>query len=102
MRMRNIFPDSKDEGEVIAVWGEAKLVKYLDGGLGLKGGSRDDRVAARKCGGFATDTRAESLSLIEKEKPPGQREENSKTRCNNVNPASCQSGFLLKKSKSAI
>ena len=40
--MRNIFPDFKDEGEVIAVWGEAKLIKLRDGKLELRGGSRDD------------------------------------------------------------
>ena len=46
--MRNIFPDFKDEGEVIATWGEAKLVKYLDGKLELKGGSKDDHADARE------------------------------------------------------
>jgi hypothetical protein len=47
MRIRDFFPIFKDEGEIIASWGEAKLVRRVDGRLELKGGSRDDRVAAR-------------------------------------------------------
>ena len=46
MRIRNIFPDFNDEGEVIAFWGEAKLIKHLDGKLELKGGSNEDRGEA--------------------------------------------------------
>ena len=42
MRIRNIFPDFKDEGEVIASWGEAKLIKHWDDKLELKGGSKED------------------------------------------------------------
>ena len=48
MRSRNQFPDFKDEGEVIASWGGAKLVKYLDGKLELKGGSKEDHGEARE------------------------------------------------------
>jgi hypothetical protein len=48
MRNRSLFPDFKDEGEVIASWGEAKLVKYLDGKLELKGGSKEDHADARE------------------------------------------------------
>jgi hypothetical protein len=48
MRMRNFFPDHKDEGEVIAVWGGAKLVKYQDGKLELKGGSQEEHAEARE------------------------------------------------------
>ena len=47
-RTGNIFPDFKDEGELIASWGEAKLVKYLDGKLELTGGSKDDLAEARE------------------------------------------------------
>jgi hypothetical protein len=47
MRSRNFFPPFADEGEVIASWGEAQLTKYLDGKLELKGGSREDRAAAK-------------------------------------------------------
>ena len=38
----------KDEGEVMARWGEAQLIKYLDGKLLMKGGSKEDRIAARE------------------------------------------------------
>jgi hypothetical protein len=42
------FPPFKDEGEVVAAWGEAQLIKYLDGKLELKGGSKEDRIEARE------------------------------------------------------
>jgi len=42
------FPDFKDEGEIIAGFGDAKLIRFLDGKLELRGGSKDDRVAARE------------------------------------------------------
>ena len=32
----------------MASWGEARLVKYLGGELVLKGGSKEDRIAARE------------------------------------------------------
>ncbi len=32
----------------MASWGEAQLIKYLDGKLVLKGGSKEDRIAARE------------------------------------------------------
>jgi len=38
----------KDEGEVVAVWGEAQLIRYLDGKVVLKGGSKGDRLAAHE------------------------------------------------------
>ena len=41
MRIKNLFPDHKAEGEVIAEWGGAKLIKRLDGKLELRGGSKD-------------------------------------------------------------
>jgi hypothetical protein len=47
MKMKFLSP-FKDEGEVIASWGEAQLIKYLDGKLGLKGGSKEDRLAAHE------------------------------------------------------
>jgi len=37
-----------DEGEVIASWGEAKLVKHLDGKLELKGGSKEEHGEAKE------------------------------------------------------
>lgn len=42
------FPPYKDEGEVVASWGEAKLVRYLDGKLELRGGSKQDRCEAKE------------------------------------------------------
>jgi hypothetical protein len=47
-RKSEYFPLFKDEGEVMASWGEARLIKHLDGKLVLKGGSKEDRVAARE------------------------------------------------------
>jgi hypothetical protein len=47
MRMK-FFPPFNDEGEVIAAWGQAQLVKYLDGKLELRGGSTQDHVEARE------------------------------------------------------
>ncbi len=42
------FPQFKDEGTVIAIFGEAKLIKFLDGRYELQGGSKEDRLAARE------------------------------------------------------
>jgi hypothetical protein len=42
------FPPFRDEGELIASWGEARLIKYLDGKVVLKGGSKEDRLAAHE------------------------------------------------------
>ena len=47
-RISEYFPPFKDEAEVMASWGEARLIKYLDGKLVLKGGSKEDRIAARE------------------------------------------------------
>ena len=47
-RKSEYFPPFKDEGELIASWGEARLIKYLDGKLVLKGGSKENRMEARK------------------------------------------------------
>ena len=48
MRIKGYFPWFKDEGEVVAGFGEARLIKYLDGKLELKGGSEGDRIEARE------------------------------------------------------
>lgn len=48
VKIRNYYPEYKDEGEVIAGFGEAKPIKYLDGKLELRGGSEQDRVTAWK------------------------------------------------------
>ena len=42
------YPPFKDEGEIMASWGEAQLIKYLDSELVLKGGSKEDLIAARE------------------------------------------------------
>jgi hypothetical protein len=47
-RKSEYYPPFRDEGEVMASWGEARLIKYLDGKLVLKGGSKEDRIAARE------------------------------------------------------
>ena len=33
---------------MIASWGQARLINYLDGKLELKGGSKEDRIEARE------------------------------------------------------
>ena len=42
------FPEFRDEGEVIARFGEARLIRFLDGKTELRGGSQDDQSAARE------------------------------------------------------
>ena len=42
------FPPFRDEGEVVAAWGEAQLIRYLNGRTELRGGSKDDRLAAQE------------------------------------------------------
>lgn len=43
-------PEFKDEGEVIVRFGDAQLIRFLDGKMELRGGSNDDRTAAREMG----------------------------------------------------
>ena len=47
-RKSEYYPPFKDEGELIASWGEARLIKYLDRKLVLRGGSKEDRTEARE------------------------------------------------------
>ena len=47
MRMK-FFPPFEDRGEVVAAWGQAQLIKYLDGKVELNGGSKEDRLAAQE------------------------------------------------------
>ena len=42
------FPPFRDEGEVVAAWGEARLIRYLNGKTELRGGSKEDRLAAQE------------------------------------------------------
>ena len=46
-RKSEYYPPFIDEGEVVASWGEAKLIKYLSGKSELKGGSEQDQAEAR-------------------------------------------------------
>ncbi len=48
MKLKNYFPGFEDQGEVIASFGQAQLVKYLDGKYELRGGSQEDRLAAKE------------------------------------------------------
>jgi len=48
MKHKTFFPWFKDEGEIVASFGQAKLVKFLDGQYSLDGGSKDDRLAAKE------------------------------------------------------
>ena len=47
MKIRHFFPPYKDEGEVVASWGQAQLIKHLDGRTELRGGSDQDRAEAK-------------------------------------------------------
>jgi hypothetical protein len=42
------LPPFKGEGEIMARWGEAQLIKYLDGKTELREGSDQDRAEARE------------------------------------------------------
>ena len=48
MRLNRLACFTRDEGEALAVFGDARLVKKLDGKIELRGGSPDDRRAARE------------------------------------------------------
>ena len=48
MRLNRMAWFTRHEGETLAVFGDARLVKYLDGKIELRGGSLDDRRAARE------------------------------------------------------
>ncbi len=47
-RKSEYYPPFKDEGEVVAAWGEAQLMRYLNGKTELRGGSEQDRAQARE------------------------------------------------------
>jgi hypothetical protein len=42
------YPPFIDSGEVVAAWGQAQLIRYLDGETELRGGSKEDRLAAQE------------------------------------------------------
>ena len=47
MKMK-FFPPFRDEAEVVAAWGRAELIRYLDGKTELRGGSPQDRAEAKE------------------------------------------------------
>jgi len=47
MKSMHYFPELKDEGEAVAYFGGARLIKRLDGTLELIGGSDADRATAQ-------------------------------------------------------
>jgi hypothetical protein len=49
MKFKDYFPVSSErEAEVIAFFGQAKLVRTIDFRYELRGGSPDDRISARE------------------------------------------------------
>jgi hypothetical protein len=48
MRRSSYFQDAQPEAEVLAVFGDARLVKHLSGKVELRGGSVEDQRAARE------------------------------------------------------
>ena len=47
-RKSECFPPFKDEGKLIASWGKARLIKFLDGKWELRGGSENDLAEAKE------------------------------------------------------
>jgi hypothetical protein len=48
MKIRHFLPELTDSGELIAFFGDAKLVKTNDCRYELHGGSNEDRIAAKE------------------------------------------------------
>ena len=48
MKIIHLFPGSRTEGEVIAYFGTARLIKTVDGKYELVGGSAADRTEAKE------------------------------------------------------
>lgn len=49
MKIRNFIRDLiRSDGQVIASWGEAKLIKTVEGKYQLRGGSKEDLISARE------------------------------------------------------
>lgn len=49
MYLKHYYPPSfSDDGELIAKFGKARLVRYLNGKLALQGGSAADRSVAER------------------------------------------------------
>ncbi len=48
MEIRSILRGLKGDGEIIAGWGRAELVKHSNGTYELRGGSAEDHTAAQE------------------------------------------------------
>ena len=48
MYIKHLFPNLMNEGEIVAYFGQARLVKRLDCKFELRGGSHEDHCAAKE------------------------------------------------------
>lgn len=48
MKLKNMLPELRKQGEVVAVFGQARLVKHMDCNYELVGGTPADRHDARE------------------------------------------------------
>jgi hypothetical protein len=48
VKFKEYLPHVADDGEIIASFGQAQLVRYLDGKCELRRGSKEDRLAAKE------------------------------------------------------
>jgi hypothetical protein len=48
MRLKHLWPQEETEHQVLAIFGEARLVRTLDGQLELRGGSDQNREDAQR------------------------------------------------------
>jgi hypothetical protein len=48
MKLRHLIGDTGREGEVVACFGHATLIRQSDGKWLLRGGSRDDQLTAKE------------------------------------------------------
>ena len=48
MNIKHFFPDLVNQGDVVAYFGQARLVKRLDCKFELRGGSQEDHSAAKE------------------------------------------------------
>jgi hypothetical protein len=48
MKNGHLFSERTDSGKVIALFGDAKLVKTINSKYELRGGSKEDRTAAQE------------------------------------------------------
>lgn len=48
MKLGSLLPVFANEGELVALFGQAKLVKRPDCKFELRGGTKDDRASARE------------------------------------------------------